>query len=384
MSLNTDIEWTDATWSPLRVRVREDAAEIARQKGYASLIQIGEEMAGRVGQHCEHVSEGCKHCYSGTWQARCLKVNGTGLPFDRRSRDLIQPFVDEKALLEPLKWRNPKLIFVENQSDLFGEWWTNWQIDLVFAAVGMCDGVTPWERFKKRAYGPHTLQVLTKRPERMLAYCLSRDATWGLDHFVDMPDFSLAADWVVRGIRRAWLGVSIEDQATADERIPLLLQTPAAKRFVSYEPALGPVDFRPWLTSEGECIYVDGRPDRGLDWVIAGGESGPGARPPHPDWFRSVRYQCVAAGVPFFFKQWGAFQWGSTEFGASSRDYVVLNDGRFCRESELEKFQQQNPDARERWSEFRPECMGRVGKKKADALLDGREWREFPEAVHAS
>src|SRR6185312_11804724 len=118
----TSIQWTDRTWSPLRVRVKSDAAQIARDKNYGSLIQIAEKMAGHVGPHCERVSHGCDNCYSDTNNGRCLPANGTGLPFDRRSRDLVEPFVDEKILLQPLKWRKPQRIFVENQSDLFGEW----------------------------------------------------------------------------------------------------------------------------------------------------------------------------------------------------------------------------------------------------------------------
>jgi protein gp37 len=141
-----------------------------------------------------------------------------------------------------------------------------------------------------------------------------------------------------------WLGVSVEDKITADARIALLLQTPAAIRFVSYEPALGPVDFSTFLStipSMGSDLHPHRRyeAERGLDWIIAGGESGPGARPPHPDWFRSVRDQCEAAGVAFFFKQWG-------EYG-------------------------------HKWDSSVP-YMEKIGKKRAGALLDGREWKQFP------
>src|SRR5208283_1635768 len=129
MATKTDIEWTDSTWSPIRVRVRPDAAAIAQAKGYLSLIQIAEKMAGHVGQHCEHVSPGCEHCYAETNNHRCLPANGTGLPYDRRSRHLIEAFIDEKVLLQPLRWgalrtkspglicERPRRIFVENQSD---------------------------------------------------------------------------------------------------------------------------------------------------------------------------------------------------------------------------------------------------------------------------
>ena len=212
MGSKTGIEWTDSTWSPIRVRVRQDAAQIAREKGYTSLVQIAEKMAGRVGQHCEHVSPGCEHCYAEANNHRCLPSNGTGLPYDRRSRDLVETFVDEKVLLQPLKWKpvyikdekielecakcgmvgstgdfypkgnarcprcnsaghyralfptRPRRIFVENQSDLFGEWVTDEMLDKVFAVMALCP--------------QHIFQVLTKRPARMLEY-LTRGITRG-------------------------------------------------------------------------------------------------------------------------------------------------------------------------------------------------------------
>lgn len=317
MGNNSTIEWTDATWSPLRVRVRENAADIARAKGYSSLVKIGEEMASRVGQHCEHVSEGCRNCYSGTWQGRRLKSGGTGLPFDRRSRDLIEPFVDGKILMQPLRWRairvhedrccktalgkqahctcvdkyrfRERRIFVENQSDLFGDWFTDAMLDEVFGmtlATQMLDNRSD-----------HSYQVLTKRPLRMFQYFTERspaellkawaganDGIISLENenvlFSEMVASATCHDWDADGtnssrseyrpwgytgnlfpLPNVWLGVSVEDQATADARIPLLLQTPAAKRFVSYEPALGPVDFRDYLAADRIC------------WVIVGGES---------------------------------------------------------------------------------------------------------------
>ncbi|MDE2106619.1 MAG: DUF5131 family protein [Patescibacteria group bacterium] len=329
MGAKTEISWTDATWSPLRVRVRDDASAIATAKGYASLTQIAEKMRGRVGPHCEHVSHGCDNCYSGTNNGRCLPTNGTGLPFDRRSRDLIEAFVDEKILLQPLKWRTPKKIFVENQSDLFGEWNTDEMIDHVFAVMALCP--------------QHTFQVLTKRPERMLKYLSNAvgirerlsellldsrflaDGVWGDTRRMVLgnPSRAVTADGLRGGWRsplpsHVWLGVSCEDQKTADARIPLLLQTPAAIRFVSYEPALGPVDF----FSVPQCMD-DNEPTReqvdgplgiryirhgapGLDWIIVGGESGPGARPCDIEWARQTVEQCKESGTACFVKQLGA------------------------------------------------------------------------------
>jgi protein gp37 len=211
----------------------------------------------------------------------------------------------ESKLEEPLHWKKPRRVFVNSMSDLFHESLPDWAIDRVFAVMALCP--------------QHTFQVLTKRPKRMqewfngLKYDSShsvdrcwtriyREAGWiALNQSTKWRDWnrtlpaydshpSRSACWPLPNV---WLGVSVEDQATADARIPLLLQTPAAFRFVSYEPALGPVDF--WNLLHG-CI----------DWLICGGESGPGARPFDLAWARSARDQCKAAGVPFFLKQLGA------------------------------------------------------------------------------
>lgn len=279
----TSIQWTDRTWSPLRVRVRDDAAEIARAKGYTSLVQIAEKMAGHVGPHCEHVSDGCKLCYSGTTNRRCLPSNGTGLPFDRRSRDLVKSVVDDDILMQALSWKKPQRVFVENQSDLFGEWYDIDQIAFVFATMAEAQ--------------KQNFQILTKRPARMI-------------EIVNAIQNRVAMAWEVFDggrftwpLPNVWLGISCEDQKTADERIPLLLQTPAALRFVSYEPALGPVDFAKWmrLRNFGDPPWKDG-----INWIIVGGESGPGARPFDIQWARNTIRQCKAAGVACFVKQLGA------------------------------------------------------------------------------
>lgn len=360
MGAKTGIEWTDSTWSPIRFRVKADAAEIARAKGYNSLVQIAERMAGRVGQHCEHVSAGCEHCYAETNNHRCLPANGTGLPYDRRSRDLVEPFIDEKVLLQPLKWgpvvehlpacdyflagrknirgcgcpERARRIFPQNQSDLFAEWVPDAMLDRVFAAMALCHG--------------HIFQVLTKRPERMLAYLTKPAASYGVNdrwgivydkameilhkrHGVDIR----AVSWDHPGwpLPNVWLGVS--DEGNRHERIDILRETPAAARFVSFEPLL----------------YEPGQANlAGISWAIAGGESGPGARPMETAWARSLRDQCAAAGVAFFFKQWG--EWGPTYFQAACNDGAIDGDG----------------------------AMARVGKKAAGALLDGVEHKEFPPA----
>lgn len=331
MADKSPIEWTDATWSPIRYRVKANAAEIAQAKGYTSLVNIASKMAGRVGPHCEHVSPGCERCYSGTNNGRCLPSNGTGLPFDRRARDLVEPFIDENALTLPLRWKKPRKIFVENQSDLFGEWIPDEMIDRVFAVMALCP--------------QHTFQVLTKRAARMREYCswndicsraMPRDMVDRVAIAARENAAAIAFD--LRDIRwplpNVWLGVSCEDQQRAEERIAALLQTPAAVRFLSAEPLLGPLDLRRYFwpmcwhwdgkyrspeEAKAAGAYAELKPQALLSveaanrllgprngWVIVGGESGPGARPCNIAWVRSIVEQCAAAGVACFVKQVGA------------------------------------------------------------------------------
>ena len=307
-----------------------------------------------------------------------------GSDADRRSRDLVDAFVDEKVLLQPLKWgpvylpcdkcgsisnrdclhtsheTRPRRIFVENQSDLFGEWVTDEMLDHIFAVMALCP--------------EHTFQVLTKRPERMQNYLSKAQHRLGEIVFINALRGIGSID--PESIRHPesrrwpypnfWLGVSVENQAAADERIPLLLQTPAAVRFISAEPLLGPVNIGTWWgwwchhedsyseeeTNATICRQCDELVF--LDWVIVGGESGHGARPMDPAWARSLRDQCANASVPFFFKQWGAWL-GVGQDGGEGRDGAQeLN----CSDVPV-----------------------RVGKKAAGALLDGVENKAFPRAL---
>jgi len=214
----------------------------------------------------------------------------------------------------PLRWKRPRRIFVNSMSDLFHEDMPDEWIDEVFAVMALSP--------------QHTFQILTKRPERMRAY-LTRDWASAARFQVEsltLPTISKNAGDAQERLRRytssgfphplenVWLGVTAEDQARADERIPLLLSTPAAVRFVSAEPLLGPIDW--W-----ESVYLANPPgmtdddcvNEWLHWIIVGGESGSGARPMHHDWVRSLRGQCEAAEVAFHFKQWG--NWAPNETG---------------------------------------------------------------------
>lgn len=277
MSDGTKISWADATWSPV------------------------------VG--CTKVSAGCDNCYA-IRTAHRMTANPNPL--------VSQAYAGTEAggewtgkvnllagrLDQPLRWRKPRRIFVNAQSDLFHK-------DVPDSFIGAV--------FDIMSKAPHhTFQILTKRHGRMRAL-LNRWATQVPD---DLPQYKAAfrshgGQWsMVRQwpLPNVWLGVSVEDQATADLRIPALLDTPAAVRWISAEPLLGPVDLREWVHTP-ECLSDDddGPPwctcglflSGGLGWVVVGGESGPGARPMHPAWARSLRDQCASAGVAFHFKQWG-------------------------------------------------------------------------------
>lgn len=248
--MTTKIEWCDETWNPV------------------------------VG--CSKISEGCENCYAQTMLSRFK--GSKGWPKD----DKVTLFPDR--LEQPFKWKKPKSIFVCSMSDLFHE-------DVPFDFV--C------KVFKNIKLNPkHTFLILTKRPDRMLRF-LS-------EQYFD-----------IQSPNNLHIGVSIENQQTADERIPLLLQCPAAKRFVSAEPLLEKVDLKriEWPNKDGHRVDVlrfgywdknigfvnhgDMYDDYGnpIDWVITGAETGRGARPMNLEWARSLRDQCKAANVPFFFKK---------------------------------------------------------------------------------
>jgi protein gp37 len=307
---------------------------------------------------CTKVSPGCAHCYAERMAKRL--AGRYGYPEKPNSfRVTLHP----EKLEEMLHWKGYGRVFVDSMSDLFHEDVPFEFIDEVFS--------TMWWR------GGITFLVLTKRVARMVEY---------FKHW-NTP------------MKNVWLGVSVEDQKTADQRIPFLLRTPAAKRFVSIEPMLGEIDLNraifghardkgnPWPPN---FSWVKGN---GLDWAICGGESGTGARPMHPDWARGIRDQCQAAGVPFFFKQWGAWwpchpQYGDTDPVERFEDEHPNADQASIEEICLEN----NGGWAQHWSgndsvisgyqprpSLNPWWMHRVGKGKAGRLLDGREWNEFPE-----
>jgi protein gp37 len=275
----------------------------------------------------------------------------------------------ESQLTLPLTWKEPRKIFVNSTSDLFHEWLPDGAIDRIFAVMALCP--------------QHTFQVLTKRPERMRDY-LMHMAVERVYSIACRQDETLADRWFWPP-PNVWLGTSCEDQETAGERIPLLLDTPAAVRFVSCEPLLGPIDLtevypvagseNAWHALRGIRATPDGTASYGpgLDWVIVGGESGPNARPMHPEWARSLRKQCETAGVAYYFKQWG--EWLPANQGPAWRDYeneicphVLAVNGALSHGDELI-----GGGAKPRWAPLQ-----RVGKARAGRLLDGREYSQFP------
>lgn len=319
MSDKTGIEWTNATWNPVR--------------------------------GCSRISEGCRGCYA---ERDAARFSASGLPYEGLAAFVTRPDgskearwtgevrLIEKHLTDPLRWKRPRKIFVNSMSDLFHEKVPDEWIDRIFAVMALSP--------------QHIFQVLTKRPERMREYLTAHTTDWETGHACGriaeiietmrrddrpigpLPHLEPGAPWWP--LANVWLGVSCEDQATADERIPLLLDTPAAVRFISAEPLLGPIDLTRWTRIAWQCSYCraffagaykrvcpdcgrelgltgshafNGRHTHrgsdigsGLDWIIVGGESGPQARPFWIDWARSIIAQCKTAGVSCFVKQLGS------------------------------------------------------------------------------
>jgi len=329
MADKSKIEWTDATWNPIRARNRE---------------------TGGVGHFCVHVSDGCSNCYAEHMQRRFRNP----VRYAAQDRGKIELFLDEDVLMQPLRWRRHRMIFPCSMTDLFFEDHPDEWIDKVFAVMALAP--------------QHIFQVLTKRAERMREYKTPGPNKWFHDRIRSQMDFIAARGWPswksLKEYRwplpNVWMGVSVEDQARADERIPLLLKTPAAVRWISAEPLLGPISLFRWLPISSCAPSKIGI---GIDWVVAGGESGqakPG-RPMHPDWPRALRDQCQAAGVPFHFKQWGDWAW-------SPDDMNFMQGVQWAKEMGALEIEQHSSG----------HTAARVGKTRAGRLLDRRSWDEMP------
>lgn len=358
--------WTKATAVPVIIRNEDDAAAL----GLSLIANTCREDMHPVDQH-EAVARLSEQGLSDADIAARLAVSERTV----RQHRALGALAPERILTEPLRRRKPTRYFVNSMSDLFHESVPDEWIDRVFAVMALCP--------------QHTFQVLTKRSARMLAYMTRGDDEHG-DYFERLSDAAVAltdspcaahvdsVDWPLPNV---WLGVSTERQQEADARIPDLLATPAAVRFVSAEPLLGPIDFtqlnwRDGLRLDALQSYTSVPTETpghwlhepndlpALDWIIVGGESGTNARPMHPDWPRSIRDQCVAAGTAFFFKQWGEHAW--------TPDQVAYTDAPAW--GRKQGFPIGTP--------FEHHSCGhtsfRVGKKRAGRLLDGRTWGEMP------
>lgn len=262
---------------------------------------------------CSAVSEGCRNCYAA---AMANRLKGRyGYPEQNPFKVTIHP----ERFIEPMSWRKHQYVFVCSMGDLFHDDVPSEIIQIAFDRMAFFD--------------QHTYLILTKRADRMA------------DEIVEWENYcnQMGLPFPTPNI---WPGVSVENQKTYDERAPILSRIECAHRFISFEPLLGPIigDFLGW-----RC-----------DWVICGGETGPKARPMNPDWARSLRDQCQAAGVPFFFKAWG--EWA---VDYEHPTHIVMRDGT------CEPINRANC------------CSGaairKVGKRKAGRLLDGRTWEERPE-----
>lgn len=350
----TKIEWTEYTWNPVR--------------------------------GCTKVSDGCDNCYAMRQAARMDHPGGAYEGLTRKLNGRPQwngkvKLVPE-LLVQPLRWTKPRMIFVNSMSDLFHPGVPDEFIDRVFAVMALAT--------------QHTFQILTKRPLRM------RNYVSGLDQTLNAPLSVIQESSIARAIfemsvsrgdplpqnailmmlgsgrwplPNVWLGISTEDQATANERVPLLLDTPAAVRWVSCEPLLGAVDLSDMRTRDGLqynalTAWIDPGTDpltRRIDWIVVGGESGPGSRPMHPDWARSLRDQCQAATASFLFKQWGDWL-PSDQYSADGVSAPMI-------EADVHKWPKAKPLGP---PHFGMDYSVRAGKKVAGRALDGRIWDEYP------
>ncbi|WP_296166565.1 phage Gp37/Gp68 family protein [uncultured Brevundimonas sp.] len=371
------IEWTERTWNPI------------------------------VG--CAIVSPGCKNCYA--MRAAYRMGANPATPHYAGLTRLVngkavwtgEMRLHAPSVVLPLRRRVPTIWFVNSMSDLFAEGVQDEWLDRIFAVMAM----SPW----------HTYQVLTKRPERMRAYLTDptlfgrlgramdalRLAKYGRMDAAPQAEATLterghriAYGWGAKTpdfvhpwpLPNVWLGVSTEDQVRADERIPILLDTPAAVRWISAEPLLGAIDLvsdlggTQWIGGQRGCggthtgtgepgcprhphHHHDNRCRRGLDWVVVGGESGADARPMHPAWARTLRAQCQAAGVAFFFKQWG--EWAPVDQPADRLKAVTMTLDAVKRAITVTPEGQGDAPAADASSSL----MERVGKKTAGRILDG-------------
>jgi protein gp37 len=282
MSDNSAIEWTDATWNPIRARNLKTS---------------------KVGWHCEHATTGCEFCYAEGFNKRL----GTGLAFKPGHRKDIEIFLDEEMLTLPLRWKKPRMIFPNSMTDLFADFVPDEWIDKILAVMGLTQH--------------HTYQPLTKRATRMRNYFATESRCHIIgDEMLRLVDIRAGFKCVPWPFPNVWLGVSTERQQEADERIPALLATPASVRFISAEPLLGPINISDYLVESARTNW-----DSYLNWVIIGGESGHDARELNLQWVRDIVTQCNVGTTRCFVKQLGGRVVGPHKNGANLTTYKFKN-----------------------------------------------------------
>ncbi len=309
-------------------------------------------------------SEGCPWCYAaklhnrrheawkgGRWPSAPKQYH---FPFN-----VVQFHADR--LKTPMKWLKPKRIFLNSMTDIFDPKVNRADMDRTMAMVALCR--------------QHTFLILTKQARAMREYLANPGVAERVACEMCFLMSGIRPPTVPQHLRAPWplpnlqVGVSVTNQDDADERIPELLQSPAFLRFVSVEPLVGPVDLSKWLDCTGmpDCNVCDGQR---LHWVICGGMTGKDAVAMYPAWVRSLRDQCVSAGVPFFFKGWGEWCPGENYSGrAPFRNWKEFRQGETVPHP-VSIFGDEASKGHQ--------MVVRIGKKKAGWLLDGREWREYP------
>lgn len=277
-----------ATWNPIKARLRHDTEIKVSSRGGIKIDSFKMIPAGKTG-------------YAEAMNGRTLPAWGTGLDFNVPNREKVEIFLDEEVLLAPLKWKAPTRIFPCSMTDMFAEFVPEEFIERMFAVMALCP--------------QHTFLVLTKRAQRMYEWTQGIDEAPGegmRDACIEgqaqniysklHPDEKGIEMWLAvhQPLANIHMGVSVENQEWADKRIPWLIKTPAAVRWLSYEPALGPID---WSCFPLRALDAGENP--GIDWAVIGAESGPGARPYWTKWQRDAIEQFGSAGVPLFCKQMG-------------------------------------------------------------------------------
>ena len=324
MGDNSRIGWTNATWNPIYA--------IAKK-------------TGKRGWFCVHNSAGCRNCYA----ERMNLWRGNGLEYVAKNIDEVEIKLNvdgrkQSSLTWPIRARRPRKIFVCSMTDLFGKFVPEWMIDMVMGAIALSD--------------QHLFQIVTKEPQRMLGYCSTLGDGQRPDRITEAA-FKISNGTLgglcERPLKNVILGCSVEDQENADRRRRWMeiLARDGWHTWVSYEPALGDVDWSGWEF---------------IKWMVSGGESGDEANPSHPYWHVHARDFCRKNKIAYFFKQWGKWEprWGSDD--PDGRGHPLFPDGKFLGPNDWRP----GPAMKDSF------LMYRTRRKKAPVRLEGNVYEEFP------